>query len=128
MHLFESYVGRTKGLKVLLMIDYASFHGSFETISDLGNVEVLFLPSNTTSCIHPLDAGVLHSIKSKCRKRQIDIALDLEEGQDGSNLYKIDLKTALIWMRDICSWMNSSTIYNFWRTTNLLDTYNTNSL
>ncbi len=65
LHLFDSYVGRTKDRKVLLIIDNASCDGSLDTILDLDNVEVLFLPLNTTSCIQPLDAGVIHSIKSK---------------------------------------------------------------
>ncbi len=75
-----------------MLKDNASCHGTAETIPDLNNLEVLFLPPNTTSCVQPLDAGAISAIKRNYRRCQVRQALDLAEDQNGSNLYKIDQK------------------------------------
>ena len=49
--------------KVLLLIDNAPGHPEACTTCD-DNVEVIFLPKNTTSLIQPLDQGIIKCIKA----------------------------------------------------------------
>jgi hypothetical protein len=50
--------------KILLLADNAPTHLVDETIQ-LSNVNVHFLPPNTTSHLQPLDAGIINSFKVK---------------------------------------------------------------
>ena len=51
--------------KILLVIDNCPAHPD---ISDLKNVTLKFLPPNTTSMTHPMDMGVIKSLKHHYRK------------------------------------------------------------
>lgn len=51
--------------KIVLFVDNASCH---KTTMDLDNIELIFLPPNTTSIIQPLDQGIIHSFKSHYRQ------------------------------------------------------------
>ncbi|CAG8833902.1 16397_t:CDS:2 [Gigaspora margarita] len=42
---------------IILLLDNASSHNS-ENIQDLSNIHIHFLPSNTTSCLQPIDQGI----------------------------------------------------------------------
>ncbi|KAG0421500.1 Tigger transposable element-derived protein 6, partial [Dictyocoela muelleri] len=46
--------------KCLFLLDNCSSH----CIENFSNIEFLFLPKNTTSILHPLDLGIIHSFKS----------------------------------------------------------------
>jgi len=50
-------------LKVLLIIDNAPGHPQSNSIED-ENVQVVFLPPNTTSLLQPLDQGVIRCVKA----------------------------------------------------------------
>ena len=66
--------------KVLLLIDNAPGHPEACTTCD-DNVEVIFLPKNTTSLIQPLDQGVIKCIKAAYTKKtmtKIRDAIDLD--------------------------------------------------
>ncbi len=56
---FDPFVSKTPGRRVALLLDNASAHGKIEDLSFLSNVEVIFLPKNTTAFLQPLDAGVI---------------------------------------------------------------------
>lgn len=64
--------------KIVLFIDNASCH---KVTVDLQNINVQFLPPNTTALIQPLDQGIIHSFKSNYRqiiiRKQI---ISLEKG------------------------------------------------
>lgn len=45
--------------KILLLIDNCTAHNN---LPELGNVRVEFLPPNTTSCLQPLDQGVIKKV------------------------------------------------------------------
>eukprot|EP00171_Calliarthron_tuberculosum_P022968 IDg22968t1 len=66
---FGQYIGRTAGRKVLLLIDNCFGHGSKDILPILQNVEVHFLPPNTTSKIQLLDAGIIAALKAKFRRK-----------------------------------------------------------
>ena len=47
---------------IILLLDNASSHNA-ETIQNLSNIYVHFLPPNTTSCLQPIDQGIGYSLK-----------------------------------------------------------------
>ena len=51
--------------KICFIIDNCSAHALLENYS---NIEVLFLPPNTTSLSQPCDAGIIYSFKAKYRQ------------------------------------------------------------
>ena len=56
------------GRKVLLFMDNCPAHTA--GILDIANVEVRFLPPNTTSKLQPLDGGIIRALKAHYRRRQ----------------------------------------------------------
>ena len=73
---FNAYIARTFSRKVALLIDNCSAHGTLENLPSLSNVEVIFLPPNTTSKLQPLDAGIIASLKLRYRKKQMEHAVE----------------------------------------------------
>ena len=59
---------RADDQKIALIIDNCSAHPS---ISNLTNVQILFLPPNTTSILQPMDQGVISSLKAHYRGRVV---------------------------------------------------------
>ena len=117
---FDEYVGETKDRNVLLLLDNAACHVNNDTIPTLSNVQVLFLPPNTTSIIQPLDAGIIRSIKSQLRKRQVENLLSQIQNKETTDVYKIDLKQTLKRMSEIWANLDEHIIYNCWYSTGLL--------
>ena len=54
---------KSENRKIALIIDNCPSHPFIE----LSNIKLIFLPPNTTSVLQPMDAGVIHSLKSKYR-------------------------------------------------------------
>ena len=94
--------------KVLLLIDNAP------------NIEIVALPSNTTSKLQPLDAGIIAAFKCQMRKQQLAYTLDILDHEENPNLYKVDQLTAMRWARIAWTTMKSTVIQNCWRHTGLL--------
>lgn len=61
----ENYIQKTTGRRILRLVDNCSANGTKETLPTLGSVRVYFLPSNTTSEIQPLDAGIFTLVMAK---------------------------------------------------------------
>ena len=57
---------RTDDRKIALIIDNCPAHPS---ISNLNNIQLIFLPPNTTSILQPMDQGVIRSLKAHYRGR-----------------------------------------------------------
>jgi hypothetical protein len=57
-----NYEIRKTNRNVLVLLDNASVH---DTSLKLSNVKFLYLPPNTTSHFHPLDAGIIASFKKQ---------------------------------------------------------------
>lgn len=55
-----------KGNKILLLVDNCPAH---PVIENLQNIELRFLPANTTSVLQPMDQSVIKSLKSHYRRR-----------------------------------------------------------
>ena len=59
---------RMEGRKIALLIDNCPVHPS---VPDLTNVQLVFLPPNTTSVLQPVDQGVIRSLKAYYRGRVV---------------------------------------------------------
>ena len=53
---------------VFLFLGKATVHPT-SLVDKFSNIKVVFLPKNTTSCLQPLDAGIIQSFRSKYRKK-----------------------------------------------------------
>ena len=62
---FDQHIEQTKNLRVLLLMDSVASH--FPDVS-LECVELHYLPSNTTSHLEPLDAGITKTCKAWYRR------------------------------------------------------------
>ena len=103
---------------VLLLLDNCPSHKIDGLV--LSNVDVHFLPPNTTSKIQPMDAGIIMSFKRHYRHLHINWILNqVEAGNDIKNL-KMDVLQAIKFI--IKSWkeVSSQTIYNCWHHTKIL--------
>jgi len=79
--------------KVLLILNNAPCHPNIK----LSNVDLLFLPSNTTAAIQPLDAGIIKSLKLKYKQALLNhllISSDIYENMD-NYLSNITVKHAI---------------------------------
>ncbi|XP_022858482.1 CENP-B homolog protein 2-like [Olea europaea var. sylvestris] len=69
--LFQDFVGwfdkRMNGRKVLLIVDNCPTHP--KVVESLRNVELFFLPPNTTFKIQPCDVGIIRAFKAHYRRR-----------------------------------------------------------
>ncbi|KAK8757742.1 hypothetical protein V5799_004625 [Amblyomma americanum] len=45
------------------------------TVTGLDNIEVVFLPPNTTSALQPMDGGIIQYVKTKYRRRMLERTL-----------------------------------------------------
>jgi hypothetical protein len=109
---------RNQRRQVLLLLDNAPTH-AVRTI-ELTNVNVLFLPPNTTSHIQPMDAGIISAFKKRYRSFQLGMALDREKN-GVKNIYKVDILQAMYWCRDSWTMASPASIKNCWCHTGLLD-------
>ena len=60
---FDSYINKTAGRNVLLLLDNFSGHGRPENLPDLSCVQVELIPPNTTSKLQPMDASIIKCLK-----------------------------------------------------------------
>eukprot|EP00644_Phytophthora_capsici_P013247 jgi/Phyca11/14052/fgenesh1_pg.PHYCAscaffold_5_\ len=65
---------RAAGRNILLLVDNASSHKTSELT--LSNVNVQFLPPNTTAFLQPMDAGIIATFKKMYRKKQLKWVYD----------------------------------------------------
>ena len=71
--------------KALLLLDNATFYLSSETlVTEDQQIRCVFLPTNTTSLIQPMDQGVLQNIKMLFHHDLLMKAVDREEEGDVS--------------------------------------------
>jgi len=82
--------------KVLLLVDNAGGHNiSLELKHKLTNVELYFLPPNTTSVIQPCDQGIIQSFKVHYRKLLVEYLLEkVEKGEEYTPLTVSDPETS----------------------------------
>ena len=101
---------RMEGRKIALIIDICPAHPS---VSDLTNVQLVFLPPNTTSVLQPMDQGVIRSLKAHCQGRvvrRLCRALDKTE-----TLPKISILQAMKILVSLWKAVSAQTIVNSFR-------------
>ena len=84
---------------VLLFMDNAGVH-NVDT-AELSNVKLIFFPKNTTSCLQPLDAGVIQSFKLNYRNYVNNHVLNMLTNVNTahSNPFKsINISLVIIWI------------------------------
>lgn len=102
--------------KIILFVDNASCHKT----PQLKNIEVQYLPPNTTAILQPLDQGIIHTFKTYYRqiivKKQISA---LEREVSIPNFYKsITLLDVLFYVKRSWWLVNPGTISNCFRKVN----------
>ena len=114
-------IGKTPGRHILLLLDNFSGHGTAENpLTNLQNISIHFLPPNSTSKIQPLDAGIIAAFKKQYRARQYQMAL-LEAELGNTDIYKVDILTAMRMCQRIWAGLSMDTIRNCWRHTGLVE-------
>lgn len=78
LSLFASAIG-AEGRKVLLLLENCIAHGNDDTMKDLTNVEVLFLPPNSTSRIQPCESGFIAALRVRYCTFQMERAFEISE-------------------------------------------------
>lgn len=63
---------RTQGKNILLLVDNAPTHRKEDEIPSFSNIELCYLPPNTTVHLQPLDAGIINFFKAKYRKLLVE--------------------------------------------------------
>ncbi|CAF0801582.1 unnamed protein product [Brachionus calyciflorus] len=101
--------------KVVLLVDNASGHKPVV----LSNVIIKFLPPNTTSCLQPLDAGIINSFKAQYRKGLVKSFI--ESLDDFNELKTPDLKDAIYLINRAWKSVTVSTIKKCWNKCNILE-------
>lgn len=61
---------KTPNRKILMLLDNVTVHPKYY---ELENVELLFLPSNTTSMMQPFDQGVIKDFKNMYRRNILSV-------------------------------------------------------
>ncbi|KAF4032568.1 DDE superfamily endonuclease [Phytophthora infestans] len=99
------------GRKILFLLDNAPVHIAPETDPD--NVELLFLPPNTTAAIQPMDQGVIAWVKRRvlndCGEEAV-WKLCCEEDP-----FTIETSDAVMWCNDAWNALDADTIKACWR-------------
>lgn len=94
--------------KILLFIDNAPCHCS----EKLSNVEVKFFPANTTSCVQPLDQGVIRSFKLNYRKKLLrSLVAKMDNATSVYDLAKsVTVSDAVSWIKSAWNEVKPETI------------------
>eukprot|EP00968_Pinguiococcus_pyrenoidosus_P011344 scaffold908_cov228-Pinguiococcus_pyrenoidosus.AAC.15 len=129
---------RHEGRVVWLLLDNCSAHGipigakpccwmdAFEGFT-MSAVKAIFLPPNTTAVLQPLDQGVIQAFKAHYRRQHVRWMiqeLDKDHEKSAENL-KVDLRSALFWVRDALKEVRGSTTRNCFRKSAVLPPANT---
>ena len=96
--------------KVALIIDQCQAHTRIE---GLNAVELIFLPSNTTSKTKPMDQRVIRSVKAIYRKKIVQRII--REVDAGKGIPKISMLDAMQLLQSAWSEIKETTVQNYFR-------------
>lgn len=94
---------------ILMFIDNCSAHPNTLKLS---NIKFVFLPPNTTSCIQPLDGGIIKAFKGYYRKLMVKQLLAIVNSGKTIEPNSITLLIAIHMIRDAWNEIKVSTIEN----------------
>ena len=88
--------------QILLYMDNVSSHVASDV--SLSNVTIKFLPANTTSCLQPLDAGIIKTFKLHFRKLLLNhVVARMDDSSSATELArKLNVLYAVNWI--VTSW------------------------
>jgi DDE superfamily endonuclease/Tc5 transposase DNA-binding domain len=116
---FYQWIGTTR--QVLLTMDNFSAHYSaVELCSPPSNIQICWLPANSTSRFQPLDQGIIQNCKAYYRRHWLQYILQSFETDINPHL-SMNLHLAVRWI--LRSWNNeitNTTIYNCFRKSTLV--------
>lgn len=110
--IFEMYIRKidkrmvSASRRIAMIVDNCPSHF---LIKNLKAVTLFFLPPNTTSKTQPMDNGVIWSLKSHYRKSLMAQLLILH---DAKKIFKANLLTSLIWLKNAWESVKTETIVN----------------
>lgn len=84
----------------------------------LSNINIHFLPPNTTAHLQPLDAGIIRAFKAHYRARLLAHVVEQFDAHRIVN-FKIDLAQAFRFITAAWSQVTAESIVNCWRTTGI---------
>ena len=103
-----NYEMKRKYRKIVVILDNCPSHPSIE----LSNIKMIYLPPNTTSVLQPMEAGVIHSIKSKYRLLLCQKLLALLEVKVDPSPKDFNLFDAILMLNKSWSEVRTETIEN----------------
>ena len=98
---------RDQSRKVALLIDNFA---AYPEIKNLTNINLIFLPPNTTSALQPIDQGVIRSLKAHYRKKVVRLCIKAVESN--KPLPKISILQALKHLASSWNAVSKETIVN----------------
>ncbi|RIB13399.1 DDE superfamily endonuclease-domain-containing protein [Gigaspora rosea] len=115
---------RQQNRNILLLVDNAPVHIILdETLEELNNIRVEFLPKNTTAFLQPCDAGIINSFKCKYKQlfvqNRINAYDDLQNGIT-KKLSEYNVYHALLNAAEAWAMVTPETIINCWNKTGIL--------
>ena len=106
-----NYEMKRNNRKIALIIDNCRSHPFVE----LSNIKLIFLPPNTTSVLQPMDAGVIHSVKSQYRVMLCQKLIALMEVKPNPSTKDFNLFDSLLMLEKSWSEVSVTTIENCFR-------------
>lgn len=112
--IFESEMRRfdrrmqLEGRKVCMIVDNCPAHPQLE----LNNVELVFLPPNTTSHTQPMDSGVIKNLKFYYRRK---MAYHRLQAAETKSEFKWDILDCLLAVKSAWKQVKPETVVNCWR-------------
>jgi hypothetical protein len=104
----------------LLQVDNADGHNiSLDLKNKLTNVELHFMPPNTTSVLQPCDQGIIKTFKLYYSKILVKYLLELSENE--KEFTPLTASQAIININKAWRQVSQSTIVNCWRKADILD-------
>ena len=99
--------------KVVLILDNATCHPKL-IIDSFPQINIIFLPKNTTSRLQPLDAGIIQNFKVKHRKRLVKYVLArINEYSSTTQIIKdVEILMAIRWAQEAWKEVTGTTIKN----------------
>ncbi|XP_005608612.2 tigger transposable element-derived protein 1 [Equus przewalskii] len=116
----ECYLqGRNLAFKVLLILDDAPVHCCEELRNAHPNVEVLFMPPNTTSLIQPLDQGIIKAFKAHYTRELYSKALEALKANKETTMMdywkSVTIRNVIDYVGTAWDSIKQATINNCWK-------------
>lgn len=108
--------------KILLFMDNAGCHPE-ELRDKFSNIQICFLPPNTTSTLQPLDLGIIKNFKLHYRRHFLRYVISkIDDCDKASDVVKsVDVLIAIRWVALAWSQVTAGTISKCFRKAGILD-------